>query len=148
VTGIDFQLARLLVDASLAAGLPLEVLDCIGDVSRLAVDRRIRQRTIEEPAGRADKRFAGEVFLIAGLLADEHDVRRLTSGTEHGLRGVLPQRTVATVGRLLAHGGDRPIEAWLAGGAHARATGALFAEFRLPAAHLLRFGFRSPSPIS
>src|SRR5690606_24271306 len=47
------------------------------------------------------------VLLIARLLADEDDRGALLAGTEHGLSGVAPQRTIAAMSRRLAHGGER-----------------------------------------
>ena len=44
----DFRRARLLVNPPLAARLPLEMLDDVGDVGRRPVDARGFQRAIEK----------------------------------------------------------------------------------------------------
>ena len=56
--GGDLAGVRLLVDAPLAARLPLEVLDDVGDVDRCAVDAGVLERAVEQLAGRADERMA------------------------------------------------------------------------------------------
>ena len=65
---------RLLVDAPLAARLPLEVLHDVGDVDGGAIDAGLRERAVEQLAGRADERMAGEIFRVARLLADQHQL--------------------------------------------------------------------------
>src|SRR5689334_606245 len=51
VAGVDLPLRRGLVQAPLAAQLPLEVLDGIGDVQVLAVHPRGFERPVEEAPG-------------------------------------------------------------------------------------------------
>jgi hypothetical protein len=41
-------------------------------VGLLALDAGFLQRAVEHLSGRSDERFAGEVFLVAGLFADQH----------------------------------------------------------------------------
>src|SRR6185295_17413621 len=64
MAGADLQLARLLVDATFAARLELEVLDRIRHVRRLAVDRRVGQRAVQELAGWPYERLARPVLLV------------------------------------------------------------------------------------
>ena len=107
--GRDLAGVRLLVDAPLAARLPLEVLDDVGDVDLRAVDPRLRERPIEQRAGRTDERMAAQILGVARLLADEHQRRRRRAFAEDGLRGALVEvacgavlaaaRTAASVGR-------------------------------------------------
>jgi hypothetical protein len=52
--------------------------------------------------GGADEWFAGEIFSVAWLLADEHDARRCTTFAEYSLRRVLVERARPTVGCFLA----------------------------------------------
>src|SRR6185295_19915668 len=66
--GGDLARVGLLVDAALAAGFPLEVLDDVGDVDAAAVDARLGQCAIEQAAGRTDEGTTREVFLVARLL--------------------------------------------------------------------------------
>src|SRR5580698_6346144 len=51
----DFTHGRLFVDTSFATRLPLEMFDCICDVSNVAVDTRLFQTVIEKMACRPDK---------------------------------------------------------------------------------------------
>ncbi len=67
------------------------MLHRVGDVNGVALDPRGFERLIEHSAGRAHEGFAGNVLLITGLLADEHNLRRLAAIAEHGLCCVLPQ---------------------------------------------------------
>jgi hypothetical protein len=46
------------------------------------------------------------VFLVAGLLAHEHDARARGAFTEYGLRGLQEQRAAATPGRRPAQTAD------------------------------------------
>jgi len=111
------------VDAALAAGLPLEVLDDVGDVRQLPVDARLLERLVEQPAGGPDERFARQVFLVAGLLADEDDLGLWRALAEDRLRRVFVevapgagrgrfserfQRRVLGLEELLRHGGCLP----------------------------------------
>src|SRR5258705_12701863 len=72
--GGDLAGPRLLVNPALAARLPFEMLDHVRHVNALAVDAGFFERPIEELARRADERTARDIFLIARLLANEHDV--------------------------------------------------------------------------
>jgi hypothetical protein len=83
------------VQTEFAARYEFEMLDRIGDVDLLPVDAGLLERPVEHLARRADERLAGEIFLVAGLLADQHDRGGGRSFAEHGLGGVLPQRTGA-----------------------------------------------------
>ena len=102
VAGIDLALRRGLVQPPLAAQLPLEVLDRVGDVEVLAVDARRLERAVEEASGRPDEGQPLLVLLVARLLADQHHPRVRVAGAEHRLRGVRPQRAVLAASRLLA----------------------------------------------
>ena len=92
--GRDLGHAGVLVEAELAALDELEVLDGVGEVDRRAVDVEVGEDLIEDAAGGADEGQALQVFLVAGLLADEHeggglvevDERRGDAG--HDLGGV------------------------------------------------------------
>src|ERR1700728_4388950 len=59
--GSDLAGIRLLVDASLAARLELEMLDCIRDVDRVARNSGFRQRAVEELAGRPNEGASREI---------------------------------------------------------------------------------------
>ena len=81
-----------------------EMLDRIGDVDLLAIDACLLQRAVEHQAGRTHERFAGKVFLVAGLLADQHHLRILRAFAEHGLRRRLPEMTGAALAGFFAQG--------------------------------------------
>ena len=75
----------LLMDAPPATRLPLEVLHSVGDVCLPPVDPGFVHALVENPTGRADEGSPREILLVAGLLADEHDVGRLGAFAEHRL---------------------------------------------------------------
>ena len=67
------------------------MLDRVRDVGEPAVDPGGRQPLVEDAPGRADEGLTGEVLLVAGLLADEDDLRALQPLAEHRLRPGFPQ---------------------------------------------------------
>ncbi len=69
--GGDFAGAGFFVDAALAARLPFKMFDGVGDVNIGAVEAGGGKGFVEEFSGRADERFAGEIFIVAGLFADK-----------------------------------------------------------------------------
>src|SRR6185437_15127311 len=100
--GADLAGIGLLVDAALAPRLEFEMLDGIGDVSGAAIDPGGLQRLVEHLPGRPDKGFSGKVFLVAGLLADEHHGRLARTFAEDGLGRVFIERAAGTGGGRLA----------------------------------------------
>ena len=76
LAALDLVCVRPLVQPALAAHLVLEVLDRIGDEDFLARDAGIRQRLVEDAPGGPDERLAGQVLLVARLLADQHEGAR------------------------------------------------------------------------
>src|SRR5207244_7685308 len=95
--GGDLGGVRLVVDAPLAARLPLEVLDRVRHVHLLAVDAGRFERLVEHAAGGTDERMTCEVLLVTGLLTDEHHLRAHETFTEHRLCCVAPEVAAATV---------------------------------------------------
>jgi hypothetical protein len=71
----------------------LEMLHCVGDENLRARDLRLRQGVVEDLAGGADERLAGEVFLVAGLLAHQHQVSAPASFAWDRLGCILIERT-------------------------------------------------------
>jgi hypothetical protein len=51
----------------------LEVFDRIGDVDQRTVDAGLGESAVEDATGRPHEGSALQIFLISGLLADEHD---------------------------------------------------------------------------
>jgi hypothetical protein len=70
---VDLARLRLLVDAPFAPRLVLEVLHRIGDVDLVASDAGSLERAVEHLAGGPHERTAGQILLVAWLLADEHE---------------------------------------------------------------------------
>src|SRR3954466_5332281 len=64
----------LLVQAALAARLEFEVLHRIGDEGLIARNAGIGERLVEDAPRWPDEWLAGEILLIARLLADQHDL--------------------------------------------------------------------------
>jgi len=93
----DFPLRRCFVETPFAARRlnrrPFEVLDGVRHVNAASVYAGVAQRAVEQLPGRADKWMAPEIFLVTGLLADQHHSRAVRAFAENGLRGLAPQRT-------------------------------------------------------
>jgi hypothetical protein len=81
-----------LMNPALAAGLPPEVLDRVGEVDVVALDATIGERLIQHMPGGANERMALLVLLVAGLLADEEERRVQAALAEHDLRRAFIQR--------------------------------------------------------
>jgi len=86
----NVTLRRRLVNAALAAGLPGEVLDRVGEVELVWLEARLRQQRPEEPAGRTNEGFALLIFFVPRLFADEHQARTRTTRAGNALGSVLP----------------------------------------------------------
>lgn len=100
-TGGDFGGVRFLVDAAFSARFPFEMLHGIRDVHFLAIDAGILEGFVEKLSSGADEWFAFEIFLTAGLLADENYFRLRTAAfAENRLSGVLPEITRFAIGSL------------------------------------------------
>ena len=78
-----------------------------GCVGGPAVDAGGCQRAIKQPTRGADKRMTLEIFVVARLFPDEHQLRARGSFAEHGLRRVLPERAIAAVLRRVLQPGER-----------------------------------------
>src|SRR5579864_1814569 len=74
-TGVNFRVARLLVNPLLAAGgsRPLKVLHHVGQINLRVINTSLFQCPIEKFSRRSNKRMPKAILLIAGLLADKHD---------------------------------------------------------------------------
>ena len=83
--GRNFACVRFFVEPTFAHGLPLEVLHGVGDVNLVSVNSGRDQRSIEQAAGRPDKRTSGQIFAITRLFADHQNARASRSFAEHRL---------------------------------------------------------------
>ncbi len=95
--GGDFVRVRFLVNSQLAARLPLEVLDGIGDVGGCAIDAGCLHAGIEQMAGGSDKGCACLIFFVAGLFANKEYRGSLWACSKNGLRGVTVEVAAATL---------------------------------------------------
>jgi hypothetical protein len=93
----DLARVGFLVNAPLAARFPLEVLDDVGHIHGSPIDRHLREHAIQELACRSDKGTAGEIFGVARLLADQHQLGPSAAFAEDGLRAALPEIAGAAV---------------------------------------------------
>jgi hypothetical protein len=67
------------------------VFDGIRHVNFAAVDSSLNESSVQQPAGGSYEGLSREVFLIPGLLTDEHDLGSCAASAEDGLRSPLPQ---------------------------------------------------------
>src|SRR5712692_2475386 len=103
----DFASIWLLVDTSLAARLPFEVLDGVGHVHLVTIDAGSFERLIQQLARRPDERPALAILIVARLLAHHHQLGRGAALTEHRLRAALVQITAAALSGSLPERGKR-----------------------------------------
>jgi hypothetical protein len=108
LAAFDLVTVRPLMQAPFAAHLMFEMLDCIGDEGVLAGDAGIFERGVENAAGRPDERLAGEIFLVARLLADQHEIGFGRTFPRHGLSGVAIKRTSVALALGRGESGQRP----------------------------------------
>src|SRR5262249_36050955 len=88
--GLNFPFFGLLVNASFAAELPLEVLYDIGNVDLPAINAGLFQRLIEQSAGRPYERPALEILFVTWLFADEYQPGVRSAFTEYSLGRIFP----------------------------------------------------------
>jgi len=67
------------------------MLHRVGDVDLAIGEPGVGERFLQNSSRRPDKWFAGKVFVIAGLLTDEHHIGINIALAEHDLRRVFPQ---------------------------------------------------------
>jgi hypothetical protein len=80
-----FLQTRLLMQTALAAKFPLEVLDCICNVNRTALDSCLFHASTEEFSRRSNKWLSRLVFLVSRLFADEQDRGARRTLSKYGL---------------------------------------------------------------
>src|SRR5438128_4839759 len=90
------------MDAALAARFPLEVFDDVGDISFLTINAGFFKGFVEQFAGWTNKRFAFEVFIVAGLLTHEEDFGLASARAKDGLRAALIEIASLAIGRSFA----------------------------------------------
>jgi hypothetical protein len=95
----DFAGFRLCVNPPLPSRLPLEMFYDIGHVRTVAFDARLRECLVQNPACGPDKGVSREIFIVAGLLAHEHDIGLGFPFSKHRLRRIPPQMARAAAAR-------------------------------------------------
>ncbi len=75
LAALDLMVVRPLVQAPFAAQLMFEVLHRIGHKDFGASNPGFRERLVKHASGGTNERLARDVFLVAGLLADQHQMR-------------------------------------------------------------------------
>ena len=93
---------RVIVCLGATALLELEMLDGVRHVDLRAIDSRRFERAIEELAGWTHERPALQIFLIARLLANQHQRRARRAFTEYALRRMFVKRAASTLIHRLA----------------------------------------------
>jgi hypothetical protein len=97
---------RFCMQPPLAARRELEVLDGIGDIAAPAVETGLVKTAIEQPAGGTDKGPAGQILLIARLLADQDDLGFAGAFAEDDLRGIPVEITTGAAFGLMPEFGN------------------------------------------
>ncbi len=80
------------MQATLSLRRPLKVLDRIRDIYIVAADADFLKYLVEQLPRQANERQAFAIFLIAGLLADEHYRCMHRAATEDRLRRITVKR--------------------------------------------------------
>jgi len=78
----------------------------VRDVNFPAINSRFFQCLVHDFPSRSNKRFTLLIFVIARLLADQHDRHVFRSLAKHGLRGPLVEMTCRAFERCLSHLGQ------------------------------------------
>jgi hypothetical protein len=100
--GGDFARVWFLMNASFATRFPFEMLHRVRDVNLLAIDSGFFERAIHNFSRRSDKRFAGHILVIAGLLPDQHNRCALPAFAKNGLRSPFVKMTSRAISRGVA----------------------------------------------
>lgn len=100
-TGSNLSSRWFLVFAPLALRFPFEVLYGIRDIHVSPGNACFKERLVQDFPRRTDKRMTREVFLIPGLLSDEHDRRMDGSFAKDCLSGASVQIASGAAGRCL-----------------------------------------------
>jgi hypothetical protein len=87
----------LFVQPSLAAKFPLEVLDCICNIDRIAIDPSLFHANSQEFSRWSNKRLSGSVFLVSRLFAHEQDRGGRRTLAKYGLSGIAEKVTSAAI---------------------------------------------------
>ena len=95
------------MNAALASWFPFEMLDDVGDISFLTINAGFFKGFVEQFAGWTNKRFAFEVFIVAGLLTNEEDFGIASARAKDGLRAAFIEIASLAIGRGFTKGRQR-----------------------------------------
>ena len=90
------------MNATFSARFPFEVLDHISDIRLRPIDAGFGQCIIKQTPGGADKRFARQIFFVAGLFTDKEDFGATGSFAKNCLCAALPKIAGFAIGRGVA----------------------------------------------
>jgi hypothetical protein len=95
---LNLGMSRLLMDTppTTLGRQPFEMFDHVRNINFGAIDSHFNQNLIEQLSRGARKRVTLAVFLISGLLANEHDPRPRGPFPENRLRRIFPKITAST----------------------------------------------------
>jgi hypothetical protein len=102
----DFARVRLLVNSAFPARLPFEVFHRVRDVNLRPIDSSFLKRPVHDFSSRTNERFAGDIFVIARLFANQHHPRMLRPFAKNSLCCAFVQMTRSAMKRRFAHGGQ------------------------------------------
>src|SRR5688572_3217463 len=86
----NFTGFRLGVNAALPSWFPFEMFNGVRNVGARTVDAGLLERIVQDAPCRPNERVSGEVFIVAGLLADKHHLGHRGAFAENRLRRVSP----------------------------------------------------------
>lgn len=95
---VDFFFAGFVVEAAFGLWFEFEVLDGVGEVEFFALEAGCLEGLVEELAGGANEGASGDVFLVSGLFADDHDAGIGWAFAKDGLGGGFVEGAVTAGG--------------------------------------------------
>src|SRR3984957_17275062 len=98
LAALDLVIVRPLMQPAFSPHLVLEMLHRVGDEGFLSRNAGIRKRLVENASGGTDERLAGQIFLVAGLFADQHEGGVLRPLAGHRLGRIAIERAAPAIG--------------------------------------------------
>jgi len=102
-TGCDFTRIRLLMNPAFAARLPLKMFYRIRDIDLRPIDSGFLEGAVHDFARWPNEWFAGHIFVIARLLANQHHRCALGTFAKDSLRPSFIQMTCGAMSCCFAH---------------------------------------------
>jgi hypothetical protein len=91
------------MNSAFPARLPFEVFHRVGDVNLGTINASFLERTVHDFPSRTNEWFAGHIFVIARLFANQHHHCALRPFSKHSLGRSFVQMTRSAIGRGFAH---------------------------------------------